>query len=86
MYLTQLDIRQVRNLHDVKIIPGKRCTYIYGDNASGKTSVLEAIYLLSVARSFRTTHIKHVISYDHPSLQVFARIKNENDQSIDQQT
>ena len=81
MYLTQLDIRQVRNLHDVKIKPGKRCTYIYGDNASGKTSVLEAIYLLSVARSFRTTHIKHVISHNQPALQVFARIQNENDQA-----
>lgn len=81
MYLTQLDIRQVRNLHDVKIKPGKRCSYIYGENASGKTSVLEAIYLLSVARSFRTSHIKHVISHNQPSLQVFARIQNENDQA-----
>jgi DNA replication and repair protein RecF len=81
MYLTQLDIRQVRNLQDVKIKPSKRCNYIYGANASGKTSVLEAIYLLSIARSFRTTHIKHVISHDQPSLQVFARIKNNNEES-----
>lgn len=75
MYLTQLDIRQVRNLHEVKIYPGKQCNYIYGDNASGKTSILEAIYLLSIARSFRTTHIKHVISHNYPSLQIFARIE-----------
>ena len=81
MHLTQLDIRQVRNLSDVKIKPGQRCNYIYGDNASGKTSILEAIYLLSIARSFRTTHIKHVISHDHPSLQVFARLENNNAES-----
>ena len=79
MYLTQLDIRQVRNLHEVKIKPGQRCNYIYGANASGKTSVLEAIYLLSIARSFRTTHIKHVISHEQASLQVFARIKSKNE-------
>ena len=79
MYLTQLDIRQVRNLHDIKIKPSKGCNYIFGSNASGKTSVLEAIYLLSIARSFRTTHIKHVISYHSPSLQVFARIENNNE-------
>ncbi len=78
MHLTQLDIRQVRNLHDVKIKPGKQCNYIYGDNASGKTSVLEAIYLLSVARSFRTTHIKHVITHEQSSLQVFARLENQH--------
>lgn len=82
MYLTQLDIRQVRNLNDVKIKPGKRCNYIFGLNASGKTSVLEAIYLLSVARSFRTTHIKHVISHEKQSLQIFARIQNNSEESI----
>lgn len=78
MYLTQLDIRQVRNLRDVKLIPSKKCNYIFGANASGKTSILEAIYLLSVARSFRTTHIKHVISQNSPSLQIFAKIENNN--------
>ena len=76
MYLTQLDIHQVRNLTEVKIKPNKRCNYIFGANASGKTSILEAIYLLSIARSFRTTHIKHVISHDQPNLQIFARIQN----------
>ena len=81
MYLTQLDIRQVRNLHEIKIKPSKRCNYLYGANASGKTSVLEAIYLLSVARSFRTTHIKHVISHDLASLQVFARLNNNKDEN-----
>ena len=81
MYLTQLDIRQVRNLNDVNIKPGKKCNYIFGSNASGKTSLLEAIYLLSVARSFRTTHIKHVISHDNPSLQIFARIQTENNET-----
>lgn len=82
MYLTQLDIRQVRNLNDAKIEPGKKCNYIFGSNASGKTSLLEAIYLLSIARSFRTTHIKHVISHENPHLQIFARIQNKNDESI----
>jgi len=82
MYLSQLDIRQVRNLNDIKIHPSKRCNYIYGANASGKTSVLESIYLLSVARSFRTTHIKHVISYDQTALQVFARLKNTNNDDV----
>ena len=78
MYLSQLDIRQVRNLQDIKIKPSKTCNYIYGANASGKTSLLEAIYLLSIARSFRTTHIKHVISHNSPTLQVFGRIQDNN--------
>ena len=81
MYLTQLDIRQVRNLKEVTLVPSKRCNYIYGANASGKTSVLEAIYLLSIARSFRTTHIKHVISHNLPHLQIFARLETNSEKS-----
>ena len=74
MYLSQLDICQVRNLQNVSIIPGKKYNYIFGTNGSGKTSLLEAIYLLSLARSFRTTHIKQVISHNHDFLRVFARL------------
>ena len=78
MHLTHLEIHQVRNIQDVKIKPDIRCNYIFGDNASGKTSLLEAIYLLSIARSFRTTHIKHVISHDKQTLRIFARVNKEN--------
>ncbi len=78
MFLSQLDIRQVRNIAHTSINPSPGCNYIYGDNASGKTSLLEAIYLLSVARSFRTSHIRHVIGYEKPHLQLFAKL---NDQS-----
>ena len=74
MFLHQLDIRQVRNIENITFNPHPRCNYIFGSNASGKTSILESIYLLSVARSFRTTHIKHVISNENDSLQVFARL------------
>ena len=80
MFLNQLEITQVRNLADTKISPSKHCNYIYGANASGKTSILEAIYLLSVARSFRTTHIKHVISHEKKYLQVFAKIQKNIDE------
>lgn len=79
MYLTQLDICQVRNLQNVSIIPGKRYNYIFGENGSGKTSLLEAIYLLSLARSFRTNHIKQVISHNSDFLRVFARLNLADD-------
>lgn len=82
MYLVQLDIRQVRNLLNVSLSPAKRCNYFYGENASGKTSVLEAIYLLSLARSFRTTHIKQVISHSSSELQIFTRLNHQNDTKL----
>ena len=45
-----------------------------GDNGAGKTSVLEAVSILSVGRSFVTSRLKSVIAFDQPSLTVFGQV------------
>ena len=55
MPLIRLDILRLRNLHSVSLEPDPRLNLIVGPNASGKTSLLEAVYLLGRAQSFRTT-------------------------------
>ena len=52
-YLSRLRLTNFRNLvHlDVGLSPG--VTVYYGPNAQGKTTLLEAVYLLCIARSFR---------------------------------
>src|SRR5262249_2886234 len=37
---------------------------IYGANAQGKSSWLEAVYLLATTKSFRTSHPKEVVTHD----------------------
>lgn len=54
MWLQKLDIRNVRNLVDVSLEPSPRLNIIAGHNGSGKTSLLESIYLISSGKSFRT--------------------------------
>ena len=39
----------------------KGVTVIFGENGSGKTSILEAIYLLSMGKSFKTNRQKEMI-------------------------
>lgn len=85
MLLTQLKINRVRNLQNVTFEPSCQCTLIVGPNASGKTSILEAIHLVSVAKSFRTTHIKQVISHGEKDLQLFARLQSHNNPAIKSQ-
>ena len=75
MSITLLRANQVRNLSHVDIQPHSQLNIIHGENASGKTSLLEAIHLLSTARSFRTHRIQHVIQHDTDKLTVFARIQ-----------
>ena len=60
--LTEIAISNIRNLQSQQIYPGSRINLITGENAAGKSSVLEAIQLLSLGRSFRTTHLDQVIS------------------------
>jgi DNA replication and repair protein RecF len=52
-----------------------RFTLISGPNASGKTSLLEAIYVLGRGRSFRTRRLEHLIKHDAEHFVVFGEIE-----------
>lgn len=76
MSLSSLTFQNVRNLKDSTIYFSGSLNFICGENASGKTSLLESIYLLSTGRSFRTRHIDNIINREQESreLTVFGRI------------
>ena len=52
--ITDLCVEQFRNIKQAQIQPAPGLNLICGSNGAGKTSLLEAIYYLSTARSFRT--------------------------------
>ncbi len=82
MRLTQLQIKNFRNLETVQLTPVNGVNLILGDNASGKTSLLEAIYYLSHIRSFRTPYVTDLILRQSPYLQLVAKIQTEEEQTI----
>lgn len=53
MRLTRLKTENFRNLAAVDLVPGPGVNVIYGENAQGKTNLIEAIYLLTGQKSFR---------------------------------
>jgi DNA replication and repair protein RecF len=61
MSLRRLQVSDFRCLHSTALDLDPRYTLISGPNASGKTSLLEAIHVLSRGRSFRTRHLDHLI-------------------------
>ncbi len=75
MSVSRLLVRDLRNLRSVEIYPASAVNLIYGENGSGKTSLLEAIHLLSLGRSFRSHKIKSLINEAQQSLTVFARVQ-----------
>ena len=56
MFIQELEIQNLRILESVSVSPGPGLNVLYGSNGSGKTSMLEAIHLLGVGRSFRSRH------------------------------
>ena len=70
--LTRIDVSNVRNLTQVSIHPSSHTNLVVGSNGSGKTSLLEAIHLAAVGRSFRTHNINKVVSKGAEALVVFA--------------
>jgi len=75
--LTSLDVSSVRNLSSITLEPEPGLNVLYGDNGAGKTSLLEAIAILSSGRSFRAGKIKTVIQNDLNDLTVAASVLNE---------
>jgi DNA replication and repair protein RecF len=77
MYLTKLDIRDVRNLKEVQMECSPGLNIISGKNAAGKTAILEGIHILARISSFRTPRINDVIQYGKQQLSVSARINDD---------
>lgn len=82
MSLAQLKIHNLRNIQSMHLNLHEHVNFIYGLNGSGKTSLLEAIYLLGSGHSFRTREILPLISQGQDSLTVFARAFDEQTISI----
>lgn len=82
MRLTRLQISNFRNLESAQLVPVHGVNLIVGENASGKTSLLEAIYYLSHVRSFRTPIVTDLILRQSPYLQLVADIETAESNTI----
>src|ERR1700689_926467 len=77
MTLRRMQVTDFRCLHQGDLEFDSEFTLISGDNGSGKTSLLEAIYLLGRGRSFRTRYTAQLIRHSTPRLWVHGRTSPE---------
>jgi len=71
--LTAVTVQNLRNIQHADLQFTEGMNIFFGENGAGKTSVLESIYLLSTARSFRTNKPNLLIAREADELTVFAR-------------
>lgn len=74
MPIKRLQISGVRNLKPLSLTPSLGVNFIYGENGSGKSSLLEALYILANGKSFRHHLLKPVIQHSMDSCVLFSEI------------
>ena len=74
MSLQKLDVINVRNIQLASLLPSNRINLIFGNNASGKSSLLEAIFFLGRAKSFRTSSVRQLINFNSDNLIVSGKV------------
>lgn len=62
MYLKHLSLLNFRNYTHLEIDLPRGMVVLHGDNAQGKTNLMEAAYLLSIAKSFRAANEREVVN------------------------
>ena len=63
MQIKRLELSNFRNLEEQTVSFASNVTLVVGDNGQGKTSLLEAIHLLSHAKSFRTSKLSELVRW-----------------------
>lgn len=82
MILTEVKIHNFRNIISAHLSLNPRFNVITGPNGGGKTSILEAIHMLSCGHSFRSREVAPIISHGQNTLNVFARSQEDGSISI----
>jgi len=79
MRIASLDIAGFRNLRQVSLDCAPGLNLLIGPNASGKTSVLEALYVLGRGRSFRARQPRELIQTGAAAFRVVAMMTDGDD-------
>ncbi|MCI8345146.1 MAG: DNA replication/repair protein RecF [Clostridia bacterium] len=83
MYINKIKLTNFRNYDEQEINLGKNINIFYGDNAQGKTNIIEAIFLCSIGKSFRTNKESELIKFNKDISSVYIEYeKSDRDGKI----
>ncbi len=82
MIISKIRIDGFKNLKGISIEPHKRLNIFFGDNAQGKTNLIEAVWLCSGVRSFRSTKDKDMIDISGETMSIELGFKNAEREQI----
>lgn len=78
MHIDQLKLKNYRNYEELDITFDDKINVIIGENAQGKTNLMEAIYLLAFTKSHRTSKEKELIQWEKEYAKIEGRVTKRN--------
>ena len=63
MYIESLELRNFRNFEELDLTFSQGTNIFYGDNAQGKTNILEALFMISTTKSHRSVKDRDLIRF-----------------------
>jgi len=75
--LSHLSLLNFRNLEPLKWGPGSGSHLLLGGNGAGKTSVLEAVYVLATTRSFRASRLEDCVRHQSDGFQLEGEVETD---------
>ena len=64
MLITNIKLKNFRNYKELNLELENGINVFYGDNAQGKTNIIESIYLSAIGKSFRTNKDNELINFN----------------------
>ncbi len=64
MWIKNIKLKNFRNYEQLDVDLGKNVNIFYGENAQGKTNIIESVFLCSMGKSFRTNKEKEMIQLE----------------------
>lgn len=78
MIIKELYLKNFRNYEYQKIVFDEKVNIIYGDNAQGKTNILESVYVCGTSKSQRTRNYKELILFQSENAHINSLIEKNN--------
>lgn len=78
MEIKRLHLKNFRNYKEEEIFFSQGISLIYGDNAQGKTNIIEALYLFATGKSHRTSNMNELVMYGEQFFSLLMEFEDNN--------
>ena len=78
MYIESIELKNFRNYQDLQLDFDKGTNIFYGDNAQGKTNILEAVYVCATTKSHRGSKDREIIEFGEDESHIKMQLRKDD--------